>query len=197
MKRLLLAAIAFVLLAVTLRVPMCARADAAADTLPGDSIYQLKAALTAQDGKAAGLDMYRGHPIVISMFYGSCPYVCPTLINSIQRMENKLDPDSRKRVRVLLVSLDPERDTPAALAAIATKHGADTSRWTFAQTPDASVRQLAAVLGIQYRKLPDGSFNHSTVITLLDPEGRIVAKTSLIGRLDEDFLTRLRGATAH
>ena len=72
----------------------------------------------------------------------------------------------------------------------------DTTRWTFAQTPKAEVRKLAAVLGIQYRQLPDGEFNHSTVITLLDGQGRIVTQTRGITRADEDFMQALRQATA-
>ena len=170
---------------------------AQAAELPGDSIYQLKLELATQDAAKAQLDVDRGHPTVISMFYGSCGFVCPTLIKTIQRMESKLDPAQRARLRVLLVSLDPERDTPAALAEIARKHGADPSRWMFGRTPDAGVRQLAAVLGIQYRKLPDGSFNHSTVITLLDADGRIVARTSKLGALDQDFLEQMAAAAMH
>jgi protein SCO1 len=171
-------------------------APASAGELPGDSIYQLEAGLITQENRKAGLDLHRGHPTVISMFYGSCPHVCPTLISTIQRMENTLDDGGRKRLRVLLVSIDPQRDTPAALSELARKHGADLSRWTFAQMPAASVRQLAAVLGIQYRQLPDGEFNHSTVITLLDGDGRIVGKTSQLGRLDEHLVAHLRAATA-
>jgi protein SCO1 len=164
--------------------------------LPGDSIYQLQAPLTTQDAKPVGLDVHRGQPVLVSMFYASCPHVCPTLIHSIGRMEAQLTEAQRKRLRVLLISVDPERDTPAALAELAKKHGADLSRWTFARTPESSVRQVAAVLGIQYRKLPDGEFNHSSVITLLDADGRAVTRTSMIGRLDEDFVKQLRSASA-
>jgi protein SCO1/2 len=167
---------------------------AASAELPGDSIYQLEAGLTTQDGKSVNLDRYRGQPTMVSMFYATCPHVCPTLIHSIQRLENQLEPEQRKRLRVLLISVDPERDTPAALTELAKRHRADLSRWTFAQPREEAVRQIAAVLGIQYRKLPDGEFNHSTIITLLDPQGRAIAKTSLIGRLDEEFLKRLRSA---
>jgi protein SCO1/2 len=196
MKLIFSVILALALALLIMRFPMCSSSHAA-DALPGDSIYQLRLPLSSQDGDAIGLDVYRGHPTLITMFYGSCPFVCPTLINSIQHMEGKLDAPSRGRLRVLLVSLDPERDTPAALGELAKRHHADLTRWRFAQTPEAEVRKLAAVLGVQYRKLPDGSFNHSTVITLLDRDGRIAAQTSAIGRLDEDFVKQLGEATAH
>lgn len=175
------------------RIPMCAPAHAA-DHPPTDSIYQLTLPLTTQDGKTTGLDLYRGHPTMISMFYSSCPYVCPTLISSIQRVEGKLDEDSRARLRVLLVSLDPDNDTPFALNEVAQRHHVDLARWSFTRTPEAQVRKLAAVLGIQYRKLPDGGFNHAAVMILLDAEGRIVTRSSRITGIDEDFLKQLRTA---
>jgi protein SCO1 len=167
----------------------------AAPPLPSDSLYQLATPLVTQDGKPARLDLYRGHPTLITMFYGSCPHVCPTLIAALRRMERMLSPAERGRLRVLLISIDPERDTPEALRELAMRHSADLSRWTFARTSAPEVRKLAAALGIQYRKLPDGEFNHATVITLLDPDGRSLARSSAITRPDDDFLQTLRGAT--
>lgn len=162
---------------------------------PADSIYQLDVSLTTQDGRAATLDMNSGHPTVISMFYSSCPNVCPTLIASIRRMEQQLTEPGRGRLRVLLVSLDPERDSPAQLKELAQRQRVDSTRWTFATAGEADVRKLAAVLGVRYRKLPDGEFNHSTVISLLDPSGRITHQTSKLSVLDADFLQKLRVAT--
>jgi protein SCO1 len=181
-------------LALALLLPLATAA--APPALPSDSLYQLATPLVTQDGKPARLGLYRGQPVLVTMFYGSCPHVCPTLIAALRRMERLLAPAERGRLRVLLVSIDPERDTPAALRELAARHRADLSRWTFAQTPAAEVRKLAAALGIQYRKLPDGEFNHATIITLLDAEGRILARSTAITRPDDDFMQALRRATA-
>jgi protein SCO1 len=169
---------------------------AAPPPLPGDSVYQVDARLEDPSGAATGLDRHRGAPVVISMFYGSCPHVCPLLISTIQRYERGLPEPQRARLRVLIVSIDPKRDTPAKLAEIAARHGVDGGRWTLARTDEASVRKLAAVLNIQYRELPDGEFNHSTVITLLDAEGRVMRATSSMLRPDEEFAQALKAATA-
>lgn len=170
-------------------------ATATAQSRPEDSVYLLDTPLVTQEGSSAGLDLHRGHPVVISMFYGSCPHVCPVLIASILRLERELPDDRRGRLRVLLVSLDPEGDTPAQLAAIAQRHRIDPARWTFARTEAPEVRRLAAVLGIQYRRLPDGSYNHASVVTLLDGEGRIQAQTRQLLGPDAKFRTALRLAT--
>lgn len=70
----------------------------------------------------------------------------------------------------------------------------DESRWRLLRAPEETVRDIAALLGIKYRRLPDGSFNHSSVITLLDPDGAIVARDDAIGGPHEALLRPLRGA---
>jgi protein SCO1/2 len=45
---------------------------------------------------------------------------------------------------------------------------------------------------VQYRKLPSGEFNHSTVITLLSAQGEIAARTSELGHADPAILQKLR-----
>jgi len=58
------------------------------------------------------------------------------------------------------------------------------------------VRKLAAVLGIQYRQLDDGEFNHSSALILLDGEGRISARTERIGTIDPAFVEAITKALA-
>lgn len=164
--------------------------------LPDDSLYLLATPLVTQDGAAVTLALDRGRPVLISMFYASCPNSCPILIESVRQMERKLPPASRDRLRVLLVSIDPARDTPEKLKDLAQRHGADLSRWTFGRADEAEVRKLAAALGVRYRALPNGDFNHSTVVSLLDADGRIVIQTSKLPVPDADFTARLREATA-
>jgi protein SCO1 len=162
---------------------------------PGDSLYKLEVPLTDQAGRAVTLDVHRGKPVLVTMFYGSCPHVCPILISTMQRLERELPEAQRGRLRVLMVSLDPERDTPAKLTEVAGRHGVDLKRWTLARAGEADVRRLAAALGIQYRQLPDGEFNHATVITLLDPDGRIRKRTSSLLRLEKEFVDAMAEST--
>jgi protein SCO1/2 len=162
--------------------------------LPSDSLYQLRIPLLAQTGSTIGLDQGRGHPTIVSMFYGTCPAACPMLITSIKVYESQLDAQSRSRLRVLLVSFDPARDTPAHLRELASLHRADANRWTFASAQDNDARKIAALLGFRYRHLPDGSFDHSLLITLLDHDGRVLATTTTLAG-DSDFLRKLQAAT--
>ena len=150
------------------------------DTVPGTSIYPLDVALTDQDGKTIKLDVFRGRPVIISMFYASCPHACPLLVSNVLQVEAALPPGVRDKTRVLLVSFDPARDTAQVLREVMRSRKLDRTRWTLATAPDDQVREIAAVLGIKYREtVLDGDggvrreYNHSSVITLLDAEGRI------------------------
>lgn len=165
----------------------------AADTTEQElSLYQLDINLEDQSGATFKLDAHRNHPVLISMFYASCPHVCPLTINTIQKTEAALSPEQRQNLRVILVSLDYENDTPAFLTKVASKQDVDTSRWTLARTPDSSVRKLAATLGVRYRKLPDGEFNHSTLIALLDKDGVRIASSDQLNTVNTELLETLK-----
>ena len=162
---------------------------------PPESIYQLEARLTDQAGRAQGLDLYRGHPVLVTMFYGSCQATCPLIIDTLRATERALEPARRTPLRVLLISFDPERDTPAALQDIAATRHLDTTRWTLAQADSATVRTIAALLNVQYRQLPSGEFSHSTQIVLLSPQGEIQASTAVLGHADPALLAKLGQST--
>jgi protein SCO1/2 len=70
----------------------------------------------------------------------------------------------------------------------------DESRWRLLRAPEDTVREIAAVLGIKYRRLPDGNFNHSSIITLLDPDGVVIVRAEGIGGSHAALLRSLRAA---
>lgn len=142
----------------------------------GPSLYPLRVALEDQGGRAIGLDVFRGHPTIVSMFYGSCPVACPMIISRIKSIEAQLPESARHDVRILLVSFDGAHDSPEVLAGIAKARELDTSRWSLARGSDDDVRQIAAVLGVSYRALPSGAFEHDSVITVLDRDGRTMVR---------------------
>ena len=144
---------------------------------PADSLYVMKMPLVDQDNHAATLDQFRGHPVLVTMFYGSCPQACPLLITKMKLFEQSLPPEQRADLRVILVSLDPKRDTPAVLSQLAKAHHVDETRWRFLRTNDDAVRELAATLDIKYHRLNNGELWHSSVIVALDREGRLVGRT--------------------
>ena len=164
----------------------------AATELPATSVYRLDVPLVDQDGRALRFDEKRGGPMLVTMFYTSCKYVCPLIIDTLLATDRALDPAERARLGVLVVSFDPERDDPSALKRVADKRRLDVPRWTLARTEAPDVRKLAAVLGIQYRALADREINHTSSLVLLDAEGRIVARTDKLGEVDPAFVAKVK-----
>jgi protein SCO1 len=182
------------LLAICLLPAFVRSADAAA--LPSDSIYQLNVSLTDQNGRSLSLADHRGHPVVVTMFYSSCQFVCPRIIEALKKTESSLKAQNAAQVPIVMVTLDPVRDDVAALKHVGEERGLDSHLWTLARTDPQTVRKLAASLQIQYRELPSGEFNHTSVLILLDAEGRIVAKTSELGQADPAFVAQIKTISA-
>ena len=167
---------------------------AAAGPLPANSIYQLAVPLTDQDGRDFPMDQQRGRPMLVSMFYTSCQFVCPMTIDALRATEAGLEARERERLNVLMVSIDPVHDTVTVLKRTADERHLDTARWRLARTDAATVRKLAAVLGIQYRALANGEFNHTTALILIDADGRIAGRTSRLGNADPAFVKLVKAA---
>ena len=159
--------------------------------LDDGSIYELDLPLRDQTGATIDLAVHRGHPVLIAMFYGSCGVACPRLIEDVRQIVAAIPAERRDATRVLLVSFDPARDDPAALARLGAERGLDPARWTLAVARADDARLLAAVLGVRYRQLPNGEFVHSSVITVLDADGHAVARLDGMGGDTEALAARV------
>jgi protein SCO1/2 len=160
--------------------------------IPPDSIYNLQVAVEDQSGEVTGLDRYKGQPVLVTLFYASCPHVCPMLISTIRQLESKLSPEERSELRVMTISIDPERDVPALLLETMQRHSVDANRWSMLRPQAGDLRAIAGVFGVKYKQLPDGEFSHSTKIILLDRDGVTVASSDQIGRQDVVFLESIK-----
>jgi len=161
------------------------------DVEAGPSLYALSPKLVDQDGHAIGLDVWHGHPVLVGMFYASCASACPLFVSTVRRLEDSLDAPTRSALRVLLVSFDPN-DKPAVLSRLVAKHSIDTTRWRLAAGSEDDVRDLAAALGVKYRRLPDGNYNHSSPLILLGPDGAMHSRVESIGDPTDGLADRLR-----
>jgi protein SCO1/2 len=131
------------------------------------SVYHLDAAWTDQHGAERTLSSLAGRPQALAMVYTHCSAACPQLVLDLMRLQAAAPEGS---LGLVLVSIDPARDTPERLGRFAAKVGLHPERWTLLTGSDADVRALAAVLGVQYRQTGQ-EFNHSNIISLLDADG--------------------------
>lgn len=151
-------------------------------SLNGDSIYHLDSTWTNRTGEVIKLKKLGGKVQVLAMVYSSCEYVCPRIVADMKKLESKLGGHS-SHINFVLASFDPDRDKPKVLQEYSKKKGISKSNWYFISAPDESVLELAAVLGVKFKKLPDGEFSHSNVISIIDQNG--VVKYQQVG-LNQD-----------
>ncbi len=110
--------------------------------------------------------------------YTHCPDICPTALGKLKRVLTRLEATGETPLpRVLFVSLDPERDTPAVLAGYVSAFHPDFVGVT---GKAAQLRRLTGQLGIHYERSDSGSdkdyqLNHSAAIFLFNPRGRYQA----------------------
>jgi protein SCO1 len=114
-----------------------------------------------------------GTVLVVDFIYTACESVCQALGAEFFQAQQQVLRDAR-RIRLLSVSIDPTRDTPAALAAYGARHHADASVWAIAapRTVDEG-RQARRALGVIAVADGSGGFVHNGAIHVVDPRGRV------------------------
>jgi protein SCO1/2 len=131
--------------------------------------------LTDQNGKPFTDADLRGKWNLVFFGYTHCPDTCPTTLNEIALAMDKLG-KKRDQVRVVFISVDPERDTPPVLKSYVESFDAPIT--ALSGTAD-EVKQAAADYRVYYakHKRADGGYDmdHSAVIYVMDPQGRFTA----------------------
>jgi len=143
------------------------------------SVYDLNSKWQDQAGTARTLSSLRGRPQVLALIYTTCTAICPMTVSAMQEVESKAGPAAG----FVLVSMDPERDSPARLAEYA-KQRKLSPRWTLLSGGPSAVRELAAVLGVKYRSVSPTEIVHTSALTILDANGRRAAQYSETDAVD-------------
>jgi protein SCO1 len=135
-------------------------------------------ALVNQKGTPVRADDYRGKVLVLSFFFTSCPVVCPRQTRELAEVWRALSPELRERVAFLSVSVDPENDTPEALARFAREHAPDVRGFTFARSSDEGTRALTTRRAVFDPSRPGGTRpdGHATAVYLFEPRGRLMQR---------------------
>ena len=158
-----------------------------------ESVYNLNADWTAQDGKTVRLGAFAGRPVVLAMMYSRCKEMCPLTIEQIRKIKAEVERQSLGEVQYVLASFDAKRDTPKHLKQFAAERGLEPEHWTLLHGAPAAIRELAAVLGISYRQAAGGEFDHSYAITLLNKEGVVVMQQTGLQPDTKEFVDRIAG----
>jgi protein SCO1/2 len=153
---------------------------------------ELKAGVVYSDmARDVRLGVLHGKPQLVAMVFTSCEYACPIIVNDLKRIESALPENVRTNVGLLLISFDHERDTPKKLNDFRKRMELPMERWTLLRGDADDVRELAALLGVNYRKEARGQYAHSNVISLLNTNGEVVFQQSGLNIPTGEFVKRL------
>ncbi len=153
--------------------------------LPDASLYQAEVGFTTDAGAPFRLAELRGRPVALAMFFSHCTYACPATVVDLTRIREKLPEATRAEARIVMVSFDTKRDTPEALKAFRASRGLPDD-WVLLHGDDDAVRELAALLGVKFKREADGNFAHSNLVTILSKDGEIAhQRAGLGGGIDE------------
>ena len=138
-------------------------------------LAQAEFSLVNQDVEPVGPESLLGRPSMVFFGFTYCPDVCPTTLVDISGWLEELGPDA-ERLNVVFITVDPERDTPEAMAEYVRVFHPQIQGWT--GTPE-QIAKAAEAFRVRYEKLPheDGGYtmNHTASVFLYDASGHFVS----------------------
>jgi protein SCO1/2 len=128
----------------------------------------------------------RGKVLVMFFGYTHCPDICPTNLGVGAQALKQLSPEERARVRLIFVSVDPERDTPKALAEYAAFFHPEMIGVTGTPAEIASVAKSYGAGYIRQPDRPDGGYfvDHTAYTYIIDPKGKLATVLDMNSPVD-------------
>ena len=148
------------------------------------SIYNLPETWTTQNGNDVQWKDFKGNVLVVVMIYTSCKAACPILIADMRDIRKTVDASDmphKKKVKYILVSIDPKVDTPEHLKKFAQESGMDDDQWVFLRSDEDKTREFAAVLAVNYKQISPVDFSHSNIISVFNADGELAAQQEGLG----------------
>ncbi|MES1926339.1 SCO family protein [Salinisphaera sp. T31B1] len=150
--------------------------------------------LVSESGAPIDAEDFQGDTTLLFFGYTNCPDICPATMARIRAALGGLDDAARKRIKVLFVSVDPERDTPERIQRFTSSFGPDFTGATGSQD---QLKQLAKRYRVTYGygEPNDNGFylvSHSSAIFVFDPQGRarlLVNQNESVDALTKDLNT--------
>lgn len=143
------------------------------NNFPEDSIYQLTSNWQLEDAQQIPLAQLAGKTQVIAFVYSHCTSICPVIVEDLKKIEKKLSNNAKQNTQFLLVTLDPQADSPLTRQSFMRQHKLDNKYWHFIGSNDADTRELAMLLNIRYRREGD-EIVHSNLVAVVSCDGKVI-----------------------
>jgi len=141
------------------------------ENIDPDSIFNLQSSWERPDGTKIKLEELKGKVLTMVMIYTSCKTACPRLTADMKDIESKVGKQNSDELQYVLVSIDPEHDTPERMRAFIKNNKLEGKQWVFLRGSEEDTRELANVLAVKYKKITPMDFSHSNIISVFSKSG--------------------------
>lgn len=136
-----------------------------------------------QDGVEVNFpELTKGKITLMTMVYTHCPDICPMTTHNMHLIEQKLPDKIKNDVKFIVISFDPNRDTPAVLKKFAELRDYDFNKWSFLSGDDQNTKEVMLKFDVKaiftdstYSDNGELSYNiiHTDRMSLIDQNGRL------------------------
>jgi protein SCO1/2 len=145
--------------------------------------------LTDQTGATVDLAGLQGQVVLLTAMYTSCVHTCPLVMAQAKAVVASLTPEERGRLRVVVVTLDPQNDTQPVLATLAAYQNLQVPLWHLVTGDPPLVERTLDLMSVARRRDPEsGAIDHANVFLLIDGRGRLAYRFTL-GEQQSRWLT--------
>lgn len=160
------------------------------------SMPDLEFSLIGPRGQSVDARSLRGKPVLLFFGFTNCPHICPTTMTQLAVVMKQLGTQAGD-VQALLVTVDPDRDTPEVLARFTAAFGPWFTGLTGSEEALAKLRKTYGVYAAMESSPDEGNYNvmHSTVVFVFDAQGRVrllISDVSSSDAVSEDIRTLLK-----
>lgn len=141
------------------------------ENLDPNSIFNLNSKWEQADGTKIKLEDLKGKVLTMVMIYTSCKTACPKLTIDMKNIAQKVGHKDSDDLRYVLISIDPEHDTPERMREFLRTYQLDSKQWVFLRSSETNTRELANVLAMKYKQISPMDFSHSNIISVYSKEG--------------------------
>ncbi len=144
--------------------------------------------LVDQEGQPFSFAKLAKKTVLVNFIFTNCPLICPTQTQALIGFQQALPPALRTRVRILSVTVDPDRDSALALKQYAMSMGVDFTNWSFVTGKSAELNWLYRYYSVGVNPTSDGLYDHQAGVYLVDAQGRVMQRYT--GAMDRPRLLR-------
>lgn len=138
-----------------------------------DSIFNVNSEWEKQDGSKTSLIDFKGKVMITAMIFTSCKTACPRLTAEMRNISKKVGKVNPDEIQYVLISIDPETDTPEVMKAYLKTNQFDEKEWTFIRSNEEDTRELANIMAIKYKEISPIEFSHSNIISVYAKDGTL------------------------